>query len=723
MQVAWSSYALALAVLAFQTAPVVISAWYLAGALVPGGTLLLRVAVAGLVGALEAVIAMQALGVAGWLSRWPLLFAAWLVAGIGWALGAVLVRHRGLAAQTPASQSPEPQAPEAPNPEPQSPEPPAPDSGGRARSFVWTATLVLLAFAAVCAFVSAVVKPSFGSDAINYHLPDIANWVRDHSIWHIRQWQTSVFQNGYPMNAELLAAWFVIPFGRDFLVNIGPLLQAVFVVTAVAALAEELGLCWRDALLVGATALFAPIVATAGIGSVGSDLVPLAGYVLMVTFLLRWRTSEDPIDVALGGLALGLAIGAKITALVYAAPFALTFLVAVLWRRRWLQGLVLLPIAMAVPAVVWFARNFALEGNPIWGFAVPVLNLPAGWFRADGDNWSVWRYIVSSGPAGFLNVLRDYGAGFVPVTLLLFAGLPALGRMLQRVLSRSSAWILVGTPLVALMLVWAMPWTAGSDGYNVPASGRYVAASATIVFVVTMVGVLGGTRGRQRVNVWRVALVIALGAGIALSYLSPLLSTYRMSNRGIVAGLAAACMTVVWLLVRKRGHIRHATSILVPGLALAALLVVAMAAPTWEANWYRSGYNSGLTRLYRFVQDEPITGERIAIAGIADSYPLYSRNFSNEVIWIGKDHRGTPWGPGDRDDWLARLRETCTRYVAILDDPQGWLSPVQEVDFVSSTEGLRVLLAHNADSAAGADVRSGRALGFYEVLDLPPHCT
>ena len=51
------------------------------------------------------------------------------------------------------------------------------------------------------------------------------------------------------------------------------------------------------------------------------------------------------------------------------------------------------------------------------------------------------------------------------------AGLPALWRAVRGDLAR--IWFVVAAPLLAVPLLWSQAWTAGVDGYNMPASARW----------------------------------------------------------------------------------------------------------------------------------------------------------------------------------------------------------------------------------------------------------
>jgi hypothetical protein len=376
---------------------------------------------------------------------------------------------------------------------------------------------------------------------------------------------------------------------------------------------------------------------------------------------------------------------------------------------------------VAAPAIVWYARNLVLESNPVWAF--DVLGFRAGYWRDNGDDWSVWQYMVRGGPDAVVRVVVDYVAGLFFVAPLLVVGFPGLLRTVKvgrERLDWTRAWLLAGMPLLALAATWGMPWTGGSDGYNVPASGRYVAGSFAILLAASMSGALRG----KRPDVWRIALLVAVSAGVVVSYLSPLLSTFRMATRGLAAGFLAACAVAVVLFVRDRrargreGISRRAMWAGLAALTALGLLLAVVSAPEWNANWYRNSYVEGLGRLYREVQDRPIENSRIAVAGLVQNYPLHGREFTNEVTWRGADDIGSPWGDEQRDEWLADLRSSCTEYLVVYDDPEHWLSPVQEMDFVRADDtGLEEIFVES--TGIGDDEHH---LGLYRVTGLPERC-
>ncbi|MBX7161707.1 MAG: hypothetical protein K1X95_15575, partial [Acidimicrobiia bacterium] len=288
----WARYALGLLVLIAAVVPLALACARFARAAVDASRPVLRWAVGLFTAVLGVVLTGQVLGIAGLYSRVPVLVAAWVLAALLWFAAATLSARAPLAAAEMAATEPVPVS--------TAPAAGAGESADDRRDWFRIVAWGVVVGICVTAFATSVLKPSYAPDAINYHLPDIANWVRDHDFWSVRQFQLGVYQNAYPMNAEVVSAFFVVPFGRDFLVNLGVLVQFALVVASVGALAEHFGARRAgDAALVGLAAASIPVVATSHLGSVGFDLLPIAAVALAVLGAERWRRTEAPGDLAL----------------------------------------------------------------------------------------------------------------------------------------------------------------------------------------------------------------------------------------------------------------------------------------------------------------------------------------------------------------------------------------------------------------------------------------
>lgn len=691
----WARFLLGLLLLAGAAVPLALGCARFARATVDATRPMLRWAVGLFAATLGIVLSGQILGMAGLYSRVPVLVATWAVAALLW-FAATTASSPRLAAAAEAAATEVGEVDRATGTA----------QGGRD----WFRILAWAVVAGICvtAFATSVLKQTYGPDAINYHLPDIANWVRDHGFWTVRQFQLGVYQNAYPMNAEVVSGFFVVPFGRDFLVNLGVLVEFALVVASVGALAEHFGARRAgDAALVGLVAATIPVLATSHLGSVGSDLIPVASVALAVLCADRWRRTEAPWDLTLAALALGLAFGTKFTTIVYVPVLGVSLVVLALWRRRWVQGLVLVPVLFAMPCAFWFVRNVVAEGNPIWAF--PVLGLPGGYMRDNGDRLSILGWFAGAGASAVVRTAVVYALEGLGAVALAVAGLPALWRAVRG--DRARIWFVVVAPLLAVPLLWSQAWTSGVGGYNMPASARYVSATLAVLLGVSMGEALSGARAQR----WRWAILAAVAVDAAVTFLAPTFPSLRVSTLALLLGAVAGVVVLVVLAVSgpvARTASRRRLAVAVTGVGVLALALVVFAAPRWDARWYRDVSGRNLAQLDREVQDRPLDGVRIAIAGIFHAYPLYGKDLANKVVFVGRGDEVEPWEPGEADAWLAALRDACVDYVAVEDDEQHWLHPIPELAFVEALEGHGLERVMTAGSIGDqADPR----VGLYRV--------
>jgi hypothetical protein len=218
--------------------------------------------------------------------------------------------------------------------------------------------LVLLAMGAL-GIASLVVKavlvgPATG-DALQYHLPKIAEWVRaGRFVWGInhdpRQW----FSAGF----ELVETWWVVFLHHDRVIELAGVQMALIAGAAVYTLAESL-----DARpgLAAVAYLFIPAVIL-GATSCGNDLAVaaliLAGYALVASGAPR----------PLQAFPLLLAVGVKATAVFAAVGLVVFACFQARPPKLPRSAAVALTAAGLLLAGFWYARNFAVAGHPLYPF-------------------------------------------------------------------------------------------------------------------------------------------------------------------------------------------------------------------------------------------------------------------------------------------------------------------------------------------------------------------
>lgn len=188
-----------------------------------------------------------------------------------------------------------------------------------------------------------------------------------------------------------------------------------------------------------------------------------------------------------------------------------------------------------------------------------------------------------------------------------------------------------------------------------------------------------------------------------------------MSLLALALGCLAGAGTLVVVAVldgRPAGSAWRRPALWVTGAGLTALALVVFAAPRWDARWYRDVSTPNLAGLNREVQDGGIDGARIAVGGIFHTYPLYGKDFGNEVVYVGNGDAAEPWQDGEANAWLAALRARCVDYVAVEDDEEHWLHAIPELGFVEQLDGRGV---ERVMSVGTAGSTTDPRVGLYRV--------
>jgi hypothetical protein len=212
-----------------------------------------------------------------------------------------------------------------------------------------------------------------GSDALSYHLPVAARWLRTGSflIPSTQAWQFSL-----PGNHEL-TMMLGLATGRQSLAAWSNWLALAVLSIAIYSLARRLTAPAAAATIV-LIALTIPIVEF----QVFSGYVDLFGTAFLAAafeLFLRSR-NQDPLSLRLlfiSALACGLTLGTKTSFLPYCAFYFLA-VAWYLWRDRALPRksaislLALVVVAMLLPSAFWYARSFQTFRNPVYPMEVSL---------------------------------------------------------------------------------------------------------------------------------------------------------------------------------------------------------------------------------------------------------------------------------------------------------------------------------------------------------------
>jgi hypothetical protein len=568
---------------------------------VPGQLATAVLAIAGLLWVAEV------LGTVGWFKAGPYLAAVIVVgSGLWLSVGGRRGRPSALLGFSPLSERRSPSglcekqdaaAPEGP---PRRPPP---------------AALVALVIAAVAVVKFGLdVKPKLstgmtGFDSTWYHGTFAAGFFQSGDTWSLHFIAPQFLAWFYPANSEVLHAVGMAVFHRDLL---SPLLNLGWFVGCLVA-GWCVGRPYRVApvsLALTAIALSLPALSDQA-GEARNDIVGIFFLLAAVAVALNaWEGRSDGVRglstgvLIVAGLAVGLAAGTKLTFLLPAVVLVVGLVVAAPRGGRW-RALAATGLAALAGGGYWYLRNLAHTGNPLpWIRHLGPIDLSAPGqtlggreghsvfgYLTDGSIWSDW----------FLPGLHHGLSVFWPLlgALALAGLLLSLGRRADPLLRVAG---LVG---LAAAFAWLIAPTSASGPDGMPH------------------GFESGLR----------YLAPALVLGLALLPATPGLRD-RLSRLMVSSWFVAHSATKHELTGRFRR--RWALGV---GAAL-ALLVVLVGYPV-QRHYLQDRYANpsfttpGLNAAFKWAQG--ITGARIATTSTRQ-YPLYGKDLSNHVDYIGIEH-------------------------------------------------------------------------------------
>lgn len=485
----------------------------------------------------------------------------------------------------------------------------APEGPPRRPSPAMVAALLIAAIAVVGFGVetkSQLATGMTGFDSTWYHGPFAAGFFQSGNTWDLHFIAPQFLAWFYPANSEVAHAIGMVAFGRDIL---SPLLNLGWFVGCLVA-AWCVGRPYRVApwsLALVAIALSVPALHDQA-GEARNDIVGIFFLLAAVAVALNaWNARADG-ERGLGtgalvvvGLAAGLAAGTKLNFLLPAGVLVMG-LALVAPRGARLRALAVVGVAALAGGGYWYLRNLAHTGNPLpWVKHLGPITLPAPEQALGGrEDHSVFSYLTDGSVWSdwFLPGLHHGLTVLWPLALVgALAGLIlCLGRRADPILRVAG---LVG---LAAALAWLIAPTSASGPDGIPR------------------GFESGLR----------YLAPALVLGLALLPAAPAL------RRRLASPTPAVSSPFLSDSERKdevSGQVGWRTAF-VAGIAL-----VVIAGYPIQRHYLASRYSDpsfttpGLNAAFKWAQG--ITDARIATTSTRQ-YPLYGRDLSNEVDYIGE---------------------------------------------------------------------------------------
>jgi hypothetical protein len=519
-------------------------------------------------------------------------------------------------------------------------EPPPAPPASRAASWIAGAATGVVVVQWVARSLETLDRGIFRSvDTTWYHLPIAARFVAERSVTAVHYLDGEPLTAFYPAGAEVLDGVAIGLFRDDVVVPLLNLGWLALALTAAWSIGRRLG-AGPLALLGAAVVVGTPTLVDSEAGSALTDIVGFALVLSAVAVLLeaeRVSTRRPGLGaIAVAAVAAGLAAGSKYTMLV---PFGvLTVAVVVVAARgtRIRTGLLWSAVAF-VAGGLWYVRNLVVVGNPI-----PPLDLQLGPLSLPSPPIETYQGAVAE-YLGDWNIVKEiylpglesaFGSAW-PV-LLLLAGTGVVGAVLQRdsAVARLAA-VVGGVSIVAFLF---QPQALGVEGlpFFFHVNLRYVTTALALGTALVAVT----PRLARGVTGW--CILGALLATLTVTQLNELV--WKMPGRYELAGASVVALTAA-VVAAGRGVGTMPTGARVAKLGgiavlgLAAVLGVGLVQRGYQDTRYvalrdEDLYWRRLSRVVDFARD--LRDERIALTGVWLQYPLYGRDLTNHVQYLGR---------------------------------------------------------------------------------------
>lgn len=241
----------------------------------------------------------------------------------------------------------------------------------------WAALIIICGFVLVLSFSRALLMPPLAWDCLTYHLTFAALWIKTGTLILFKAPDQIQGCAHLPINGELFAAWFLLPFHSDVIVNTMNFPITLLGGISCYSIGRELGLSRKEASFAPALICFAPVI-YAQLTTQYVDNTVFAFCTAAVLFTLRYLRRGHLFDSFMALVTGGILLGTKYTGI---PAFALIF-IAVTIRTIGLpdyskmKKVAVIVLGILIVCCVGgrqYIHNTIEAGNPLYPFSLKVM--------------------------------------------------------------------------------------------------------------------------------------------------------------------------------------------------------------------------------------------------------------------------------------------------------------------------------------------------------------
>jgi len=226
-------------------------------------------------------------------------------------------------------------------------------------------------------YFNAVYQIPLEYDNVSYHLPFVVEWLKTGSLLPIHYSAYAGPLGYYPSNYELFDLWVMLPFGKDYFVNLISFVQFPLLIASIYQVCRNLKISHILSLIAAALFFYMPQT----FRQMGVPLVDLffaLTFTTAIYFLQEFWKTKSKSDILLFGISIGLFVGTKYLGVPYIGPLILgAIIVALIKFKKNKKKIIPITLISASAAFLtggfWYVRNWIDSGNPIFPVEVKIL--------------------------------------------------------------------------------------------------------------------------------------------------------------------------------------------------------------------------------------------------------------------------------------------------------------------------------------------------------------
>ncbi len=578
----------------------------------------------------------------------------------------------------------------------------------------WAVLMVMCGFVMLLSLSRALLMPPLAWDCLTYHLTSAALWIKSGTLL-IFDAPDQLQYTRFPINGELFAAWLMLPFHSDLLVNLMNFPLMLQGGIACYALARELGM--RRGLAGFSTVFicFSPMIFEL-ITTQYVDVGVFAFSCTAVLFALRYLKEGCASDGMLALIAAGIVLGIKFTGIPVVGLIvgAVAVKTVCLGRYRGIPRKLGIVLSGLLILVALGGRQYILNAvearNPFYPLPVKIMDYKIfeGWSGIDEMNEWITAYEISSGKnklSVWDRVYRKFC--YFPATagpkFLLFLTLALIAFFLRPLPISMGYWCFLYVMWIVPILVFFADSSMdfARKGYYIDGSTRFLSPFAAI-FTIQGLSVI--SRLKNHSTAVDFFLVGMLGLDLfhankihlhEVEVLYPLIITliafgvlfYSLQRKRLGMRCLQEYNVPSSVMVSTHDYRRVKTwSAYVAGLCMFVILLYALQQFRDATRYKYFREHSDFGRLpqttvngWEFL-DEPAQKKTIAMSMNWEVpghnwffYPLMGRHLQNQVVYVSAKHKWEvpPWlhrgmlRGDDREIWFSNLKRKEVDYVLV----------------------------------------------------------